>query len=261
MKPVRVLILICTLAVAFGAQSLVGRSEQAPSGAASGQGPFDSLHFRPIGPASMSGRITDLAVYESNPAIFYVGTAHGGALENDQRGHDVRSAVPGPGVDVDRRRHGVAEQSRSRLGRHRRVEQPPEHKLGRRRLQVDRRRQDVHEHGPQDLPLHQPHRHRPAQQRHRPRRGDRQPLRARRRTRHLQDHRRRQDLEADAEGRRRHRRERPGDGCDRQQDSVRLDVPAPAHRVLHERRRSGQRRVEVDRRRRHLEEAHRGAAQ
>jgi photosystem II stability/assembly factor-like uncharacterized protein len=78
MKPVRVLILICALAIAFGAQSLVGRSEQAPAGAASSKGPFDTLHFRPIGPASMSGRITDLAVYESNPAIFYVGTAHGG---------------------------------------------------------------------------------------------------------------------------------------------------------------------------------------
>ena len=30
--------------------------------------PFDSLHFRSIGPASMSGRIADLAVYEANPA-------------------------------------------------------------------------------------------------------------------------------------------------------------------------------------------------
>ena len=90
MKPVRVLMLVCALAVAFGAQSIVGRSEQgpasAPGGALTGGGPFDSLHFRPIGPASMSGRISDLAVYESNPAIFYVGTAHGGVWKTTNAG-------------------------------------------------------------------------------------------------------------------------------------------------------------------------------
>src|ERR1700748_2169083 len=86
MKPVRVLIFLGALAAAFGAQSLAGRSEQAPAGAGSAKGPFDSLHFRPIGPASMSGRITDLAVYESNPAIFYVGTAHGGVWKTINAG-------------------------------------------------------------------------------------------------------------------------------------------------------------------------------
>ena len=30
---------------------------------------FDKLHFRSIGPATMSGRVADLAVYEANPAI------------------------------------------------------------------------------------------------------------------------------------------------------------------------------------------------
>ena len=39
---------------------------------------FEKLHFRSIGPAIMSGRISDLAVYEKDPAIFYVATAHGG---------------------------------------------------------------------------------------------------------------------------------------------------------------------------------------
>src|SRR4051812_49801647 len=39
---------------------------------------FDKLHFRSIGPAIMSGRITDFAVYEKDPAVFYVATAHGG---------------------------------------------------------------------------------------------------------------------------------------------------------------------------------------
>ena len=51
-----------------------------------GGSPFDTLHFRPIGPASMSGRIADLAVYEANPAIFYVGTAHGGVWKTTNNG-------------------------------------------------------------------------------------------------------------------------------------------------------------------------------
>ncbi len=86
MKPVRVFFLVCALGAAFGAQSIVGRSEQAPAGAASAAGPFDALHFRPIGPASMSGRISDLAVYEANPSIFYVGTAHGGVWKTTNAG-------------------------------------------------------------------------------------------------------------------------------------------------------------------------------
>ncbi|MCR4373705.1 MAG: hypothetical protein NUW22_02535, partial [Acidobacteria bacterium] len=48
--------------------------------------PFDSLHFRSIGPATMSGRISDFAVYEKNPAIFYVGTAHGGVWKTTSNG-------------------------------------------------------------------------------------------------------------------------------------------------------------------------------
>src|SRR5687767_2144096 len=40
--------------------------------------PFPGLKFRNIGPATMAGRVDDLAVLESNPAVFYVGTATGG---------------------------------------------------------------------------------------------------------------------------------------------------------------------------------------
>ena len=77
--------------------------------------------------------------------------------------------------DVD----GVADESEPRLGRHRRVEQPPEHVVGRRRLQVHRRRQDVAQHGAARLAAHQPHRDRPDQQQHRVRRGDRPAVGAR----------------------------------------------------------------------------------
>src|SRR5687768_12393849 len=47
---------------------------------------FKTLHFRSIGPATMSGRIADLAVLESNPAVYYVGTAHGGVWKTTSNG-------------------------------------------------------------------------------------------------------------------------------------------------------------------------------
>jgi photosystem II stability/assembly factor-like uncharacterized protein len=47
---------------------------------------FEALHFRHIGPATMSGRITDFAVLESNPAVYYVGTAHGGVWKTTSNG-------------------------------------------------------------------------------------------------------------------------------------------------------------------------------
>jgi photosystem II stability/assembly factor-like uncharacterized protein len=47
---------------------------------------FEKLHFRSIGPAIMSGRIADLAVYEKNTSIWYVGTAHGGVWRTTSNG-------------------------------------------------------------------------------------------------------------------------------------------------------------------------------
>src|SRR5262245_45307353 len=86
MKALRFMMLVAVLVAASGAYSLV-RTEQAAGSVASGSGgPFDSLHFRPIGPAGMSGRIADLAVYEANPNIFYVGTAHGGIWKTTNAG-------------------------------------------------------------------------------------------------------------------------------------------------------------------------------
>src|SRR6185503_3904494 len=47
---------------------------------------FANLQFRSIGPATMSGRIADFAVYEANPAIYYVGSAHGGVWTTTSNG-------------------------------------------------------------------------------------------------------------------------------------------------------------------------------
>jgi hypothetical protein len=77
MRVYRLLAVALAAAVMFTGRPLAERLQQAPA-AASGTAPFDTLHFRPIGPASMSGRISDLAVYEQNPAVYYVATAHGG---------------------------------------------------------------------------------------------------------------------------------------------------------------------------------------
>jgi photosystem II stability/assembly factor-like uncharacterized protein len=70
------------LGLTLAAQSSVGVQAQK----AESEGVFDSLHFRSIGPASMSGRIADLAVYETDPAIYYVGTAHGGVWKTTNNG-------------------------------------------------------------------------------------------------------------------------------------------------------------------------------
>ena len=88
MRLVRFVILVAVLVAVIGGPTAVGRVDQTLSSPTSAQGksPFDALHFRPIGPASMSGRIADLAVYEPNPAIYYVGTAHGGVWKTANAG-------------------------------------------------------------------------------------------------------------------------------------------------------------------------------
>ena len=45
------------------------------------------LRWRPIGPATMGGRITALAVYEKDPCIYYVATASGGLLKTVNAGN------------------------------------------------------------------------------------------------------------------------------------------------------------------------------
>jgi photosystem II stability/assembly factor-like uncharacterized protein len=82
MKHSRLIAACAALALAFAGQSLTGRAQ---SGSPSST-PFDSLHFRQIGPASMSGRIADIAVYEANTNIWYVGAAHGGVWKTTNNG-------------------------------------------------------------------------------------------------------------------------------------------------------------------------------
>jgi photosystem II stability/assembly factor-like uncharacterized protein len=57
-------------------------SAQAPALASA----LSRLHYREIGPALMGGRISDLAVVESRPQTFFLGTASGGLWRTDNHG-------------------------------------------------------------------------------------------------------------------------------------------------------------------------------
>ena len=63
-----------------------GLAGQGQTGAVPAADPFKNLHFRSIGPAQASGRVADIAVYEANPSIFYVGSAHGGVWKTTNNG-------------------------------------------------------------------------------------------------------------------------------------------------------------------------------
>ena len=48
---------------------------------------FDGIARRDIGPATMAGRVTDFAVFEGDPSIFYVASASGGLLKTVNGGN------------------------------------------------------------------------------------------------------------------------------------------------------------------------------
>jgi photosystem II stability/assembly factor-like uncharacterized protein len=48
--------------------------------------PFDALHFRDIGPAATGGRIHDIQIDPSNPAVLYVAAASGGLWKSANKG-------------------------------------------------------------------------------------------------------------------------------------------------------------------------------
>src|SRR5262245_26456616 len=45
-----------------------------------------NFHFRSIGPASMGGRIDDIAVSESDPSVIYIAYAVGGVFKSENNG-------------------------------------------------------------------------------------------------------------------------------------------------------------------------------
>ena len=83
--PVGLAALLVALTVSV-TESVDGQSTRPAPAAAATTDPFPGLTFRNIGPATMGGRIDDLAVLESNPAVFYVGTATGGLWKTTNMG-------------------------------------------------------------------------------------------------------------------------------------------------------------------------------
>jgi photosystem II stability/assembly factor-like uncharacterized protein len=72
------------LALAFAAFASAVSAQ--PKAAALTPDHLKGFEFRNIGPAIMGGRIDDFAVVESNPSVFYVGTASGGILKTTNGG-------------------------------------------------------------------------------------------------------------------------------------------------------------------------------
>lgn len=92
MNAVRLHLAVATL-LATGtasAQVVVAKPQDSPAAATTDSippgGPFDRLRFRSIGPASMSGRIDDIAVSERDPRIFYIASASGGLWKTTNNG-------------------------------------------------------------------------------------------------------------------------------------------------------------------------------
>ena len=85
---VAVLALALALEATADGQGPASRQTATPASAAPGGAvdPFAGLTIRNIGPATMGGRIDDLAVLESNPAVFYVGAATGGLWRTTNNG-------------------------------------------------------------------------------------------------------------------------------------------------------------------------------
>src|ERR1039457_6059563 len=61
-----------------------------------------NLKFRNIGPATMGGRVDDIAVVESDPRIIYVGSAAGGIFKTVNGGNTwqpIFDDQPNPSID------------------------------------------------------------------------------------------------------------------------------------------------------------------
>lgn len=65
---------------------LIRRGRQAEAPNALPESVVSRMNWRCIGPANMGGRITSLAVVESDPGTYYVGTASGGLLKTTNNG-------------------------------------------------------------------------------------------------------------------------------------------------------------------------------
>ena len=237
-------------------QGRAGRNAAANESATASSDPIvENFRFRSIGPASMGGRIDDIAVSESNPNVIYVGYAVGGVFRSTNNGDDVRAGVR---RSTARRRSatiaidptnpdivyvGTGEPNNRQTstfgdGIYKTTDGGKTFtNIGLRetqtiaRIVIDPRNPEV-----VYVAVARP------------------PVRPEPGPRRLQDDRRRQDVEQDQVHRREHRLHRHRDGSVEPERAVRGELPAPPQRLLLQRRRPGQRALEDGRRRQELDE-------
>ena len=216
-------------------------------------GPFGALRWRSLGPAR-GGRSIAVAGSEARPYEYYMGATGGGLWKTTDAGIILEAGHRRADQPlVGRRGRRLRLEPRRRLHRHRRGRHPRQHHPGRRRVQVDRRRQDVDAHRPRRHAGHRQDPRPPDEPGSRLRRGVRPPRGAESRSRRLPVEGRRQDLGEDPVPRQQDRRERAGDRSEQPAGDLRRAVGGVPERVRDVERRPRQRHLQVDRRRRSLD--------
>ncbi len=110
----------------------------------------------------MSGRISDIVIHPKRRATWYVAVGSGGVWKTENAGTTWTPMFDAQGVVLDRLHHARPVEPRDRVGGHGRERQRAPRRLRRRRLQEPERRQDVDEHGAQEVRAHRPDPGRPA---------------------------------------------------------------------------------------------------
>ena len=92
-------IMSLAMAALIGGSLLLGAQDDAPEAKA-----LKSLEWRPIGPANMGGRVSDIVGIPGDPKTFYVGGADGGVWKTTNGGIDFRASFRGSAGLLDRKR-------------------------------------------------------------------------------------------------------------------------------------------------------------
>ena len=203
------------------------------------------IRFRSLGPTLTTGRIADIEIDPKNPEHL---------VRRVRVRRPVEDGQPRRHVRADFRRihlHPVLRRRRPeglerRLARHRREHEPAQRPLRRRRLQVDRRGQDLEAGRPRGVGAHRQDPDRPAQFERGVRRIAGTAVLGRRRPRSLQDDRRRCDLDGGADDQRGYRHQRRAVRPEESRYPDRLGLSAPSRGRPDDRRRPRRRHLQVD---------------
>ena len=186
------------------------------------------------------GRSIAVAGSDAGRYEYYMGATGGGLWKTTDAGISWKPVTDGL---INHSSVGAvavaAVEPRCRLHRHRRSGHPRQHNPGRRRLQVDRRRQDLDAHRPRRHAGHREDPRPPGQSRSRLCRGVRPPRGAESRARRLPVEGRRQDLGEGSLPRQQDRRERAGTRSEEPAGDLRRAVGGVPQRVRDVERRPG----------------------